>query len=212
MCKSADEPGGPRRYAAEARTHYQRSAQRVAELEREYDRLTAQLDALTAQRESVVGDIDEQGAVLFEQLTGHRPVTITNTLGHEVTTSFTVGEHSPSVNLRWEGPLPWGSWHDAADLEPAIAHALAVALQRGLWKQDDRMQRIRLPHCSKEISLGSRDKIKNGASFIVIDTRETHEYRGSTKFLELDSKAAKRLAAELKIGSQQLLDLEQKVP
>ena len=80
MCKAADEPGGPRRCAAEARTHYQRSAQRVAELEREYDRLTAQLEALTAQRESVVGDIDEQGAVLFEQLTGHRPVTITNTL------------------------------------------------------------------------------------------------------------------------------------
>ncbi len=56
------------------------------------------------------GDIDEQGgAVLFEQLTGHRPVTITNTLGHEVTTSFTVGEHTPpSVNLRWSGRQKWG--------------------------------------------------------------------------------------------------------
>ena len=119
-----------------------------------------------------------------------------------------MGEHTPSVNLRWEGPLPWGSWKEAADLEPAIAHALAVALQRGLWKQDDRLQRIRLPHCSKEISLGASSKIKNGASFIVIDTRETHEYRGSTSFLELDGKAAKRLAAELKAGSQRLLDLE----
>ncbi|OMC24007.1 hypothetical protein A5739_25000 [Mycobacterium colombiense] len=207
MCKSADEPGGPRRCAAEARTHYQRSAQRVAELEREYDRLTAQLDALTAQRESVVGDIDEQGAVLFEQLTGHRPVTITNTLGHEVTTSFTVGEHTPSVNLRWSGRQKWGAWHHAADLDAPIAHALAVALEH--WKNSDRLQRIKVPHGSKEVSLGSSSKIKNGAALIVIDMLETDAYRGSTGYLDLDRKAIKRLAAELKIGSQQLLDLEQ---
>ncbi len=38
---------------------------------------------------------------------------------------------------------------------------------------------------------------------------ETDAYRGSTGYLDLDRKAIKRLAAELKIGSQQLLDLEQ---
>lgn len=209
MCKAADEPGGPRRCAAEVRSHYQRSVQRVVELEREYDRLTAQLDALAARRESVVRDIDEQGAQLFEQLTGHRPVTITNALGHEVTTSFTVGEHAPCVNLRWTGRMNWGSWQHAADLDPPIAHALAAALDNGRWKNSDRLERIRLPHSRKEISLGSSSKIRNGASLIVIDLLETDEYRGSTGYLDLDGKAVKRLAVELRMGSQRLLDLAQ---
>ncbi|MEU0497886.1 hypothetical protein [Mycobacterium sp. NPDC006124] len=155
----------------------------------------------------MVEGIGEQGALLFEQLTGHRPVTITNTLGHEITASFAIGEHTTSVHLRWAGQLKWGSWHQAAELDPPIAHALAVALDNGKWKNSDRLERIALPHSSKEVSLGASDKIKNGASFIVIDRQEAHEYRGSTSFLELDGKAAKRLAAELKAGSQQLLNL-----
>ncbi|WP_099020821.1 hypothetical protein [Mycolicibacterium palauense] len=169
--------------------------------------MTARINALTAQRESVVEGIGEQGALLFEQLNGHRPVTIANTLGHEITASYTIGEHTPSVHLRWAGQLKWGSWNQAAELDAPIAYALAVALEGGQWRNSDRLERIALPHSNKEVSLGASDKIKNGASFIVIDRRETDEYRGSTSFLELDGKAAKRLAAELKAGSQQLLNL-----
>lgn len=177
MCKSSNEPGGPRRCSADPRAQLQRSRDRVAQLERRRDALAAQIEALTAHREQLTAAIDDEHHDLHDALTGTAPHVVTSDRDERIQIGYSVETARMRVSVDWTGALGAVQWAGRVDLHVQDAIMLADALSEPPpepWQ----LRRLALPRSALEVLTARQSPLIEGP--ITLDVIERGEQGGES--------------------------------
>lgn len=202
MCKASHEAGGQLRCSADSRAHFQRSVDRVADLERQWAQLTEQIEDLKAQRARVEEAIDDsEPDDLYEAITSAKPRVITTAKGECVKVGFSIRNGAPWVLLNWRGSAPGVQWASWVDLDAKSAHVLADTMTAPP-EVDWEVRRVTPPHNPRYDFLCSLQSEADPAAInlMVIDHSDP-DAADRSRTLKLDADSVREVSEALRMAA-----------